>query len=61
MHPSNTVLALALKKIGVSVAYAVWPGVGTVLIAAIGMLYFREPSSALKLISTGFIIFGLSD
>jgi small multidrug resistance pump len=52
-------LTLALKKIEVSVAYAVWSGVGTALIAAIGILYFREPASALKLISIVLIIVGV--
>jgi small multidrug resistance pump len=36
-------LALALKKIDVSLAYAIWSGVGVALIASIGVLYFREP------------------
>jgi small multidrug resistance pump len=52
-------LSLALKKIEVSVAYAVWAGIGTTLIAAVGMVYFRETVSALKLVSIGFIIMGV--
>jgi small multidrug resistance pump len=56
---SFVVLTLALKKIDVSVAYAVWSGVGTALIAAIGILYFREPATALKFISILFIIVGV--
>ena len=52
-------LTLALKKIDVSVAYAVWSGVGTALIAAIGVLWFKEPATALKLISLGLIIIGV--
>ena len=36
-------LTLALKKIEISVAYAVWSGLGTALIAVIGMVWFREP------------------
>jgi small multidrug resistance pump len=56
---SFVALTLALKKIEVSVAYAVWAGVGTALIAAIGILYFREAVTALKLVSLGFIIVGV--
>ena len=52
-------LTLALKRIDVSLAYAVWSGVGTALIATIGILWFKEPASALKLISIGLIIVGV--
>ncbi len=56
---SFVALTLALKKIDVSVAYAVWSGAGTALIAAIGILYFREAATALKLISILLIIVGV--
>lgn len=54
-------LALALKKIDISIAYAVWAGLGTALIAIVGFLWFKEPVTALKigaivLIITGVII-----
>ena len=52
-------LTLALKRIDVSVAYAIWSGVGTALIASIGVLWFREPATAMKLISLGLIIMGV--
>jgi small multidrug resistance pump len=52
-------LTLALKRIDVSVAYAVWSGMGTALIATIGVLYFKEPMTAVKLISLGLIIGGV--
>ncbi len=53
-------LTLALKKIDVSVAYAIWSGVGTALIASIGVLWFKEPATAMKLISLGLIIMGVA-
>jgi len=56
---SFVALTLALKKIEVSVAYAVWSGAGTALIAAIGILYFNETASLLKFISILLIIFGV--
>ena len=56
---SFTMLTLSLKKLDVSIAYAVWSGVGTALIAAIGVLWFREPATALKFISLGLIIIGV--
>ncbi len=52
-------LTMALKKLEVSVAYAVWSGMGTALIATIGVLWFKEPVTALKLISLGLIILGV--
>ena len=39
---SFVALTFALKKIELSVAYTVWAGAGTALIAAIGIVYFRE-------------------
>jgi len=56
---SFVALTFALKKIDVSVAYAVWSGVGTALIAVIGMAYFRESATIIKLASIGLIIVGV--
>jgi len=56
---SFVVLALALKKIDVGVAYAIWAGVGTALIAIIGILFFKEPLSTLKVFSICMIIAGV--
>ncbi len=56
---SFVALTFALEKIEVSVAYAVWAGVGTALIAAIGILYFREAATVLKLISILLIVAGV--
>ena len=52
-------LTYALKKFDVSMAYAIWSGVGTALIALIGIIYFKEPMSAVKLASIGLIIIGI--
>ena len=56
---SFAVLTLALKKIDLGVAYAVWAGAGTALIAVVGVLYFKEPLSALKVLSIFLIIAGV--
>ncbi len=56
---SLAALTLALKKIELSIAYAIWAGVGTALIAGVGILYFKEPATALKLISIALIIAGV--
>ena len=41
-----------------SVAYAIWAGVGTVLI--VGVLWLREPVSLLKVASIGLIALGVA-
>ena len=56
---SFTAFTLALKKIEVSIAYAIWAGAGTALIAAIGIIYFRETATTLKFISILLIIVGV--
>lgn len=50
---------LALKKLDISVTYAIWCGVGTALIALIGMTWFREPASAQKIGSIALIVVGV--
>ncbi len=50
---------LALKRLDVSVVYAVWSGLGTALIAAIGFLWFEEPVTAVKIASLALIILGV--
>jgi small multidrug resistance pump len=52
-------LNLALRRIDISVAYAIWSGVGTAVITTIGILWFKEPLNALKLISIALIVIGL--
>jgi small multidrug resistance pump len=52
-------ITLALKKIDLSIAYALWSGVGTALIAAIGVLYFKEPATAIKIGSIALIVIGV--
>ena len=52
-------LTLALKKIDVSVAYAIWSGLGTALITVIGLVYFKEPATLLKIASIGLIVIGV--
>ncbi|HVX62074.1 MAG TPA: multidrug efflux SMR transporter [Pirellulales bacterium] len=52
-------LGLALKQIEVSTAYAIWSGAGTALIAAIGIVWFKEPVTAIKIFSIGLIVLGV--
>jgi small multidrug resistance pump len=50
---------MVIRTLGLSVVYAVWSGVGTVLTAFIGYLYFKEPVTALKIGSTMLIVVGV--
>jgi small multidrug resistance pump len=52
-------LSFTLKRIDVAVAYAVWSALGTALIATIGVLWFHEPLTALKVFSLVAIIGGV--
>lgn len=52
-------LTVAIKRVDVSVAYAIWSGIGTALIATIGALWFRESISLLKVCALLAIIGGV--
>ena len=52
-------LALTLRAIPVGVAYAVWSGIGTVLIAVVGWLVFGQRLDAWALIGMALIIAGV--
>ena len=52
-------LVFVLQKLDVSVAYSIWAGLGTALIAVIGIVWFKEPASLVKIVSIGLIIIGI--
>lgn len=56
---SAAAVILALKRLDLSVTYAIWSGVGTALAALIGVAYFREPMTAFKLASIGLVVLGV--
>jgi len=51
-------LSLAFRIIPFTVAYAIWAGAGMALIVVVGVLWFREPMTALKLLFLGMIAVG---
>ena len=57
---SFTCLTYTLHDLDVSLAYAVWAGLGTALVALIGVWYFGEPLSLLKMVCLGLIILGVA-
>jgi small multidrug resistance pump len=52
-------LAIVVRQMSVSVAYAVWSGLGTAAIAAVGVLALGEKVDAVKLTALGLIILGV--
>lgn len=56
---SFTASTFALKTIDVSIAYAVWMALGTIIIAIIGMIWFHESLSPLKILALLLIITGV--
>lgn len=53
-------LSLALKTVDLGIAYAVWAGIGTAVIALIGMMVFGEPGSLAKGTGIALIIAGVA-
>jgi len=56
---SLTALTFALKRFEVSTAYAIWSGLGTALITAVGIVLFKESVSVVKILSIALIIIGV--
>lgn len=54
-----TLLAQTLKVMQVGTAYAIWAGVGTAVVAAIGILFLGESAGLAKLAGIVFVILGV--
>ena len=52
-------MTFAMKYIQLSVVYAVWSGAGTVIVAAVGMIYFKESVSIKKIVYLTLIVIGV--
>lgn len=52
-------LSLTLREVPVGIAYAIWSGVGIVLISIAGALFFRQHLDTPALIGIGLIIAGV--
>ncbi|GAA1476480.1 multidrug efflux SMR transporter [Nocardioides aestuarii] len=52
-------LAVVVRTISVSTAYAVWSGLGTAIVAVIGYLWLGEQMTALKAASLAMIVVGV--
>jgi small multidrug resistance pump len=56
---SFAALTMAVQGVDVSIVYAVWSGIGTILVAIIGVLVFQEYISVVKVVSLLFIVIGV--
>lgn len=59
MAVSMWLLAVAARELPIGTAYAVWTGIGAVGTAVIGMLVFREPATAVRLVCILLIVAGI--
>jgi len=53
-------LTFAVNRLEVSVAYAVWSGMGTALVAIVGLWFFQESLTATKVVALGLIVVGVA-
>lgn len=53
-------LSLVLKTVPVGVAYAIWSGVGIVLIALVGWLVLKQPLDLPAVLGMGLIVSGVA-
>ena len=56
---SGMFITFAIKRIELSIAYAIWAGLGVVLTTFIGIMLFKETVTTVKMISTVMIICGV--
>ena len=56
---SFALMTVAVKRIDMSVSYAVWSGVGTALVTLIGVAWFGESLTAVQLGSIVLIVAGV--
>jgi quaternary ammonium compound-resistance protein SugE len=52
-------LGLAMKSLPLGTAYAVWTGIGAVGAAVLGMVFFKEPATAARILCIAAIIGGI--
>jgi small multidrug resistance pump len=52
-------LSITLRVLPVGIAYAIWSGLGIVLISAVGLIVFRQSLDMAAMIGLGFIIAGV--
>ena len=59
MTASGGLLWLAQRDIPIGTAYAVWTGIGAAGTFIVGILFYGDSASAMRLVSVGLIIAGI--
>ena len=59
MAASVGLLGLAMRELPVGTAYAVWTGIGAVGTVILGIVLFKDPANAGRLICVGLIVAGI--
>ena len=52
-------LTLTLRTVPVGIAYAIWSGLGIVLVAIVGILFYKQVLDAPAIIGMGLIVIGV--
>lgn len=52
-------LSLALRSVPLGIAYAIWSGAGTALIALIGVVLYKQKLDAAAMLGIGLIVAGV--
>lgn len=56
---SVVLLGMAMRNLPVGTAYAVWTGIGAVGTVICGMIFFKDPVTAARLVCLGLILSGI--
>lgn len=59
MAGSGLFLYLAQRTIPIGTAYAVWTGIGAVGTFTLGILFFKDPATTIRMASAGLVVIGL--
>ena len=60
MIASLGLLGLSLRTLPLGTAYAIWTGIGTVGTAILGIMYFREPATVIRIACISLIVLGIA-
>ena len=52
-------LIKAVEKIDLSIVYAIWSGLGIVVVSIIGFLYFKETVNFVKIVCIVLVVIGV--
>ena len=54
-----SIFSIVVKKMELGLAYAIWSGAGTLAISFIGIYFFQETVSVMKIVSIVLIVIGI--